>query len=120
MQGNHWKMKNLKYNKPDTQSYLRNNNLSINEKKEIFKFRTHMKKFKGNYKSFFTDLEIFEEEKDQSLYTKIFSENIPNNSIELVKQINHKREDMSFSIEHISPTNRNSFVHTCGTKCIYL
>ena len=48
--GMHSKMSNLKYNELRTQNYLKDSNISVEEAKNIFAFRTRMAEFKENFK----------------------------------------------------------------------
>ena len=48
---NHSKMANLKYEKFELQSYLKNENLKRNDPQQYFKFRTRMEDFADNFKN---------------------------------------------------------------------
>lgn len=55
--GKHSKMSNLKYNELRTQNYLKDPNISVEEAKNIFAFRTRMSEFKENFKGKYNTFE---------------------------------------------------------------
>ena len=109
----HSKMENLNYFKLKLQNYLRDKNISVDEARNLFRYRTRVAKFKQNMKSSFSvatcpfclvqpdtkahtfqcpDLKL--KVKLEGNYCDIFSENIPKDiSITLLK-ISKIREDI--------------------------
>ena len=109
-------MKNLDYSELKTQDYFFDKNLSITQKRMIFKYRTHLESFKVNYKYNFTDLRcelckahpdsqidsilcnvIFgqdqESRKDNlEMYLKIYDEKIPKETTDLIWKIAKTRD----------------------------
>ena len=51
MKETHSKMTNLVYKELKTQNYLKNQNISVKQAQNLFKFRTRVAKFKENYKN---------------------------------------------------------------------
>ena len=52
----HSKLRNLTYKDNKTQSYFREKTINNEEKRNLFKFRTHMARFKSNYKGLYDDM----------------------------------------------------------------
>ena len=112
----HSKMKHLQYEELKIQNYLLDKNLSICEKRTLFKFRTHTENFRMNYKTSFEDLtcpvcsrhpdtqqesvfcsKIHKSEYNNITYMNIFKDNIPRKTIDMIMGIMKTREDYSWN-----------------------
>ena len=111
----HKKMRHLEYKELKIQGYLTDKKTSLSTKRTVFRMRTHMEEFKMNYKSKYEDLKCslcsshkdsqeegtfcekvrrdFEtREENMKKYMKLFDENIPEETIELIFRILKRRE----------------------------
>ena len=109
----HSKVKTIIYSDVKMQPYLMDKGLDNQEKRNVFKFRTHMAKFKHNYRGYYEETKcpvcnehedtqeqsfscpkIFtaEEIKESDEYEKIFTENIDKKIVKKISRIVEVRE----------------------------
>ena len=107
-------MRGLSYKEMRTQRYLEDGSLSIESKRNIFAFRTHMTNFKENFKNANTDEvcslckshidsqkeamkcpSLWAEDEPKGTYEDIFGEEIPKDIIETINKISRRRDALS-------------------------
>ena len=107
----HSKMDKLTYTELKLQNYLKNKNISVEEARNLFRYRTRVAKFKENMKSSFlvttcplclvqpdTQVHSFQcpelRVKLEGIYNDIFTEDIPTNISKTLLRITKRREDL--------------------------